>query len=601
MKTANEFAAPGCLRHPPAVRESSTFVDAVSAKADNSPLAGLWLRFQSPAQKVRLFSGVLFLFFFAQSARAQLATSFLNVTKIETKVLVNAIQITIRTDGTPQFGTDLIDWFDFSNGVYSTKATTHFRLRVLNARAKVPSYVQIGVYPLDALLVTPGREAIVNPYFPYGQAPETDPHVDIELRFAVPIQVRRLSLGNGQNTYFSDTLDAREVGVEPGSDRQSIVITIVPDRSDTNGAARLPRSPREGQKHSLKIERAGSVNGVPRFSIHALHQPLPELLSALAREAKIPFADSAGAADVDISLVLPIVTLAEFGRTLEIGYGLTVTREGEGFAVTRGGDTFERIALNHLSPQSARVLFPDFLLPSLRADSEGSALWISASPRVAARVRRDLQTLDVPRKQIRVEAQMWEVSSNDEISRALRLALGGGSGTFSLDSTPSTAILNLRKVDKPGLQIGIAALERKGAAKLVARPFAVVLSGANASLSLGQTRYVSVQRNDLSVQALQLQIGYTLEVTPVAGSNGEITIDLNARASTVDSLEPETRLPTLGIRQAQGASRVRSGDTILIAGLDSDLQSQSRDGIFPSRRQSREKKFLLVFLTATIL
>jgi hypothetical protein len=39
-----------------------------------------------------------------ERARAQLATSFYNVTGVETKVLPNAVRVTIRTDGTAYFG-----------------------------------------------------------------------------------------------------------------------------------------------------------------------------------------------------------------------------------------------------------------------------------------------------------------------------------------------------------------------------------------------------------------------------------------------------------------------------------------------------------------
>src|SRR4028118_1883760 len=116
---------------------------------------------------LRVFSCLLFCAFTTllstQGAQGQLATSFYNVTDIKATVLPNAVRIVIRTDGTLRFGGDLSEWINFEN--FSPKPTTSFRLRLAGARAKLPAFVNIGTYPVEAAVITPGRVDITSPYF----------------------------------------------------------------------------------------------------------------------------------------------------------------------------------------------------------------------------------------------------------------------------------------------------------------------------------------------------------------------------------------------------------------------------------------------------
>ena len=129
-------------------------------------------------------------------------------------------------------------------------------------------------------------------------------------------------------------------------------------------------------------------------------------------------------------------------------------------------------------------------------------------------------------------------------------------------------------------------LKVRGRARLQARPFAVVLSGETATLFLGQARFIPVLRtrgNAQDIQALRVSVGYSLTVLPrVAAKNSkdgmdapEINLVITPRISTVDDIENGSGLPTLGIREVDANVRVREGDEIVIAGLDSDLDART--------------------------
>jgi type II secretory pathway component GspD/PulD (secretin) len=540
-----------------------------------------------------------------RNACAQLATSFYNVTGIETKVLPNAVRIVIRTDGTVRFGSDLSEWIDFDTN-FGPKPTTSFRIRLPGARAKLPAFVGIGTYPVDAAVVTPGRVDFEFPYFQRQYPFDIEPRVDIELRFFVPVRVQRLVLEENNDITFSRALGPLDTSIELGQDRQSIIITVVPDRTDFNATERLRRSPAETHNHRLSFTPVNALmmNAAPlatapveaapstRYRIDVLHTPLAQVLDAAAQAMNLRFINESraeNALNVDVSLFLPDATPQEFLNCLTRAYSLVVTPGDESgtFIIGDGGNLpIERIQLQNLAPERARLLLPDFLLPLLRTDIANSALLITAPPQIIERVRRDLAKLDVPRPQVRVDATAWEFTSAEEMRRALSVGYAGSrsfgefntaTGGFSFEVSPEQQRVFRTRID---------ALVARGRARLAAKPFVVVASGETGTLFLGQTRFIPVLRQIGGVNeptALRLQIGYTLTVTPRVGATDDIRLDLAPRVSTVDEIEVGSGLPTLGIRETSSVVRVRPDEAVILGGLDTELSFQRRGRSLPSR------------------
>ena len=104
---------------------------------------------------------VLLFILFVCPARAQLAKNFYYINRIESRVLPNAVQVIIRTDGVVQFGVDLAEVFEVNaNGSQQPRPTTRLRLRFLKARAKLPAFNEVGTYPVDGAYISPGRDEL---------------------------------------------------------------------------------------------------------------------------------------------------------------------------------------------------------------------------------------------------------------------------------------------------------------------------------------------------------------------------------------------------------------------------------------------------------
>jgi hypothetical protein len=567
---------------------------------------------------------LLMLLVWSGAARAQLATSFYTVTGIEKRVLPNAVQIVIRTDGSVVFGGNLDEWIDIDENRFDLKRVSRLRIRLLRARANLPAFVDFGTYPVEGALITPGRDEFSNGFFPWNNYWPPDPRLDIELRFYVPILIRRFVVdryggqsSDNANEYgisFGNYLSPLEASVELGADRRSIVITVITDRADTGGGERMRRVKPETQKHRLEVTTLDVVPGATdearlnhRLKLYALHTPLSEVLFAVSQASGVALTVREAVAELDVSLSLPDTTVRELLQALENAYGLLVAprpaSEGGGFLVGRGGPASEtqRLPLKYLTPNKARLLFPDFLLPLMRVDAEHNALVVSGPPVMINRIRRDLETLDKPRQQVRVEAQVFEISRTEDFNFALSASYAGRNSGYGFDARTAQLTFNVQENEGATFRTALEALVVRGRARLSARPFSVVLSGEQSTLFLGQTRYITVLRSrggQQEAQALQLQIGYALNVTPTVGASGEVLLTVAPRVSTVDALENGTGLPTLGIREINATLRVRDGDTVVLAGLDAQIDEGTRRRIAPAQRRNQSHTHLLVLVTA---
>ncbi len=535
-------------------------------------------------------------------AQAQQSRNAINVTAIRVKKLPNAVQIRIETDGTVQFGADLADFIDFSSG-FGLKSTQSLRLRLPNARSKVPTYVPLDAYPIDGAFVARGQEPFERPFFGGNGDAANELNVQVELRFAAPIRIRRFQPDANGGLDFGGVLGPLEALIELSSDRRAIVVTVITDRSDSLATKRLDRSPRADRHSTLLL--GGRKNG--RFRLETVHTPLKNVLDSVAQITKSEFLTRPEVADLDVSLNLPDANEAELLAALQNAYGIGVREENGATILGRGGEFFETrtVGLQNLSPDAARLLFPDFLLPFLRADRESNSLLVSQTAPMAAKIATDLARLDVPRAQFEISVEAWELSDTREVNQTLNLTRSIGGDSQVLDFGAGTASVRVQTGQTNRLSATLNALSQRGRARLVASPRVTALSGERGTLFLGQTRYIQVLQNRFggqSAQALALQIGTTLGVTPRGdGQGGEILLDIAPRVSSIDEIEARTGLPTLGIRESSGTIRVGDGDSLILAGLDFDLDAKARRKtlkILPSKRETGDARALLVLVTA---
>jgi len=176
------------------------------------------------------------------------------------------------------------------------------------------------------------------------------------------------------------------------------------------------------------------------------------------------------------------------------------------------------------------------------------------------------------------------------------------------------------------------ALEQSEKGNLLSSPKVTTLSGQQANIQITRTLpYISevdVENRGTSEDPQwvwtytidEMVTGITLEVTPTVGEGNLITLDIHpnidvfmGRVSSHEMAAAELGYPRIDTRTTQTSLTIKSGSTIILGGLMQDKEGVVNKKIpllgdipllgklFRYKYRNREKKSLLIFITATLL
>lgn len=192
-------------------------------------------------------------------------------------------------------------------------------------------------------------------------------------------------------------------------------------------------------------------------------------------------------------------------------------------------------------------------------------------------------------------------------------SIGGVSAVVSSDSVSATA-----KLGDVSIEAVLRALERKGAAKLLAEPTLTALSGKSAEFMAGGEFPMpsSVERDsdgNVAVGLERVEFGVKLNFTPVVHSVNQITLDVETSVSDISS---QGGYEAFGVslsgtreRNAKTSVELGSGSTLAIAGLIEETTKQQINefpglanipiigALFRSRDFIRSETELLILVT----
>jgi type II secretory pathway component GspD/PulD (secretin) len=205
------------------------------------------------------------------------------------------------------------------------------------------------------------------------------------------------------------------------------------------------------------------------------------------------------------------------------------------------------------------------------ASDQQNAIILSGSSDFVSRASGIIANVDRPGQQVRYEVRVTELSPSE--SSNVGFLFGGvdvnGSPTAGSGSTVTTFVRNALAVNAT-----INAMVAKGDAQVLARPSISSLNNVPASLLVGQQYPIVYFDARTGTQQVQfVNVGVNLSVTPTIGIDGMITTDLETDYSQVTGTI--ANFPIISTRKAQSTLRVHDGETIVIAGLFSDVDSKT--------------------------
>jgi general secretion pathway protein D len=272
-------------------------------------------------------------------------------------------------------------------------------------------------------------------------------------------------------------------------------------------------------------------------------------------------------------------------------------------------------------------------------------------------VRDLVRKLDVPRRQVYVEAVILDLSVDKARTLGLSFNQGAtnGSGSitgFSATSSSGYAGSPLASFDAvsiataasggglvaglvgsqfsflgksiPSFGVVIQALERSKDANVISRPHLLTMDNVKASISVGQSiPFPTASLTSLAATATtgvsqtsyaRSDVALKLELTPHLNESASIRLEIAGEISDVpDGQSPSAGGPTTNKRTINTAVVVRDGDCVVLGGLTKESDSESIEKIpflgdipllgrlFQTRSKQRVKQDLLIVLTPYII
>ncbi|MDB5731828.1 MAG: secretin [Variovorax sp.] len=289
---------------------------------------------------------------------------------------------------------------------------------------------------------------------------------------------------------------------------------------------------------------------------------------------------------------------------------------------------------------------------SVLAEARTNQLFVSDIPSRLARVAELIQKLDVPVRQVLIEARIVEAS--DTFGKSLGVRLGGGiintrstvgasptvvpnpvvNGSFANLPSATTSLTNSNFVNLPAtsqsgsapgtfavslfnssfsrlLNLEISALEADGKGKVVSSPRVVTADQTKALIEQGTELPYQVATSSGATSIAFRKANLKLEVTPQITPEGNIILSLDVNKDTVG--QATTAGFAINTKHVQTEVLVENGGTVVIGGIFelTETTDESRipvlgeapviGGLFRTRSRVANKTEMLVFITPKMI
>ena len=280
------------------------------------------------------------------------------------------------------------------------------------------------------------------------------------------------------------------------------------------------------------------------------------------------------------------------------------------------GKFFQPTVLNlhHTSASDiAKILAPSGLLSQsgkITAESRTNKLVIADASNKIANIASVLQQVDVPIRQVLIEARI--VSADTKFSNELGLEFSSGKNT-SPRLHPGKFNMTLAKLtDVSLLDLELAALESEGRGKVISKPKLLTADRQTAYIESGAEIPYQEKTKEGNTSVVFKKAALSLKVTPEVMTNNTINLLLQLNQDKVSPLTING-VPAIDTRKIQTQTLVRSGETIVLGGIYEWSNSNHKVGVpilgkipligllLQRQEKKSERKELLMFVTPRIV
>lgn len=265
------------------------------------------------------------------------------------------------------------------------------------------------------------------------------------------------------------------------------------------------------------------------------------------------------------------------------------------------------------------------------ADKDNNALLILASSGDYESIESAIKQLDVAVRQVLVEVTIAEVTLTDELEYGLEwyfnnnARVSGQRGTGAKAGLPLTVPGFAASWVNSAGDIGAVfkALATDSRLKIVSSPHITVADNQTAKIQVGDrvptiTQTQSVPSTPTAtgiISSVQYtETGVLLSVTPRVNAGGQVTMEINQEVSSAArTTTSNIDSPTIQKRTAESTVTVKSGETIILAGLIKDQKDNGNTGVpllakipllgglFGTQRWNDTRTELIILITPRVL
>jgi general secretion pathway protein D len=308
------------------------------------------------------------------------------------------------------------------------------------------------------------------------------------------------------------------------------------------------------------------------------------------------------------------------GTTSATGSGASRTNDGRAYAVTQDNVLRRDSNIRSTAPQAMAVSSEGL---TLSVDPRSNTLVFYTTGQRYQALLPMVRRLDVPPKQVLLEATIAEVTLTGEFAYGVEFAFT--SGEFSGGTQGNLGLpdggFSLNWIDSVTDQVRLKLSATDSRVNVLSNPTLVVRDGVEASITVGNdvptvgaTATDPLQSDTQITQVLYRKTGLDLRIRPNINAQGLVVMEITQSISnTVPGDSSVQGAPTFFERAVTTEVVARSGQSILLAGLISERETEGSSRVpgiskvpgigwlFRSDSKAREKTELVVLITPRVI
>jgi general secretion pathway protein D len=267
-----------------------------------------------------------------------------------------------------------------------------------------------------------------------------------------------------------------------------------------------------------------------------------------------------------------------------------------------------------------------------------NTLLIQATPQEYEGIEQLIRELDVPPRQVLIEAKIYSIdlshNFSSDVTAALQSLSGAGatSGTAPITSTAASLLASLTGggvtltgatlVGRSRVLSGIVSLmESETNAKIISSPSIIATDSIPASINVGTTVPTAAGSTTSALGSVttgvsNISTGIGLNITARVTPSGVVTMIINQNVSDPQATDPtltNISSPSFATKSITTQVTVQDGDTIAIGGQIQESTTTTLNGIpvldripvfgamFGARSYQKERTELIMFLTPHVI